>query len=434
MSNDRIGIARNRSFRAAARFRRAGEREEGRFRRAQRRRRARTSPASGRSSRGKRCCGTSRSRRSLDESNAPFYKWFEDGELNVSYNCLDRNLANGNADKVAIIFEADDGDGDEGHLPGAAPPRLPPRQRPEVARHQEGRPRAHLHADVDRGRGRDAGLRAHRRDAFGGVRRLFGEIAAGAHHRCRRRGGDHGGRAGARRQARCRSRRSSTRRWAWAGAKASATSIVYRRTGGNVAFDGAARPLDARARREAGGHLRARMGRRRASAVHPVHVGLHRQAEGCAAQLRRLPAVGDADDEAGRSTSSRRISSGAPPTSAGSPATRTSRTDRSPSARPKSCSRAMPTYPDAGRFWQTIAKHKVIDLLHGADGDPRAGQGLRRDAVDALRRITTCRACASSARSASRSIRKPGCGTTRRSAADAARSSTPGGRRRRAAT
>ena len=47
--------------------------------------------------------------RSLDESNAPFYKWFEDGELNVSYNCLERNLQNGNAGKVAIIFEADDG-------------------------------------------------------------------------------------------------------------------------------------------------------------------------------------------------------------------------------------------------------------------------------------------------------------------------------------
>ncbi len=47
--------------------------------------------------------------KSLDESNAPFYKWFEDGELNVSYNCLDRNLENGNAEKTAIIFEADDG-------------------------------------------------------------------------------------------------------------------------------------------------------------------------------------------------------------------------------------------------------------------------------------------------------------------------------------
>ncbi|MET3135381.1 acetyl-CoA synthetase [Oxalobacteraceae bacterium GrIS 1.11] len=47
--------------------------------------------------------------KTLNETDAPFYKWFEDGQLNVSYNCLDRNLENGNADKTAIIFEADDG-------------------------------------------------------------------------------------------------------------------------------------------------------------------------------------------------------------------------------------------------------------------------------------------------------------------------------------
>jgi acetyl-CoA synthetase len=46
--------------------------------------------------------------KSLDESNAPFFKWFEDGELNVSYNCLDKHLAD-RAEKTAIIFEADDG-------------------------------------------------------------------------------------------------------------------------------------------------------------------------------------------------------------------------------------------------------------------------------------------------------------------------------------
>jgi acetyl-CoA synthetase len=45
----------------------------------------------------------------LNESNAPFYKWFEDGKLNVSFNCLDRNLQNGNAAKTAVIFEADGG-------------------------------------------------------------------------------------------------------------------------------------------------------------------------------------------------------------------------------------------------------------------------------------------------------------------------------------
>jgi acetyl-CoA synthetase len=45
----------------------------------------------------------------LDQSNAPFFKWFEDGTLNVSYNCLDRQVEAGLGDKVAIIFEADDG-------------------------------------------------------------------------------------------------------------------------------------------------------------------------------------------------------------------------------------------------------------------------------------------------------------------------------------
>jgi acetyl-CoA synthetase len=44
----------------------------------------------------------------LDESNAPFFKWFHDGELNASYNSLDRHLKT-QPDKVAIIFEADDG-------------------------------------------------------------------------------------------------------------------------------------------------------------------------------------------------------------------------------------------------------------------------------------------------------------------------------------
>jgi acetyl-CoA synthetase len=45
----------------------------------------------------------------LNASNAPFYKWFEDGTLNVSYNCLDRNVERGLGDKTAIVFEADDG-------------------------------------------------------------------------------------------------------------------------------------------------------------------------------------------------------------------------------------------------------------------------------------------------------------------------------------
>lgn len=47
--------------------------------------------------------------KTLNDSEAPFFKWFEDGTLNVSYNCLDRNVERGLGDKTAIIFEADDG-------------------------------------------------------------------------------------------------------------------------------------------------------------------------------------------------------------------------------------------------------------------------------------------------------------------------------------
>ncbi len=46
---------------------------------------------------------------SLNDSDAPFYKWFEDGTLNVSANCLDRHIGTSTENKTAIIFEADDG-------------------------------------------------------------------------------------------------------------------------------------------------------------------------------------------------------------------------------------------------------------------------------------------------------------------------------------
>ena len=45
----------------------------------------------------------------LDESNAPFYTWFDDGELNASVNCLDRHMGTPTEHKTAIILEADDG-------------------------------------------------------------------------------------------------------------------------------------------------------------------------------------------------------------------------------------------------------------------------------------------------------------------------------------
>ena len=46
----------------------------------------------------------------LDWSNAPFAKWFHDGELNISYNCLDRHVEAGWGKRVALFFEGEPGD------------------------------------------------------------------------------------------------------------------------------------------------------------------------------------------------------------------------------------------------------------------------------------------------------------------------------------
>jgi acetyl-CoA synthetase len=93
----------------------------------------------------------------------------------------------------------------------------------------------------------------------------------------------------------------------------------------------------------------------------------------------------------------------------------------------------VPTFPDAGRFWKMIQDHKVSifytaptairSLIKAGDNNPAVHP-----------RKYDLSSCASSARSASRSIPKPGCGTTRHRRRAAARSSIPSGRPRRAAT
>jgi acetyl-CoA synthetase len=46
----------------------------------------------------------------LDDSNPPFFKWFTDGELNVSYNCVDRHVESGNGDRVAFHWRGEEGE------------------------------------------------------------------------------------------------------------------------------------------------------------------------------------------------------------------------------------------------------------------------------------------------------------------------------------
>ena len=46
----------------------------------------------------------------LDDSNPPFYRWFADGTLNVSYNCLDRHVQAGHGDRVAFHWHGEEGE------------------------------------------------------------------------------------------------------------------------------------------------------------------------------------------------------------------------------------------------------------------------------------------------------------------------------------
>ena len=48
--------------------------------------------------------------RTLDDSNPPFYQWFEGGKLNVSYNCLDRHIEAGKGDVVAFHWRGEEGE------------------------------------------------------------------------------------------------------------------------------------------------------------------------------------------------------------------------------------------------------------------------------------------------------------------------------------
>ena len=48
--------------------------------------------------------------RVLDDSEAPFYKWFVGGKTNMSYNCLDRHLDSATRNKAALIWEGEPGD------------------------------------------------------------------------------------------------------------------------------------------------------------------------------------------------------------------------------------------------------------------------------------------------------------------------------------
>ena len=87
-----------------------------------------------------------------------------------------------------------------------------------------------------------------------------------------------------------------------------------------------------------------------------------------------------------------------------------------------------PDTPAWDRWWQIIEDYKVTHPVLRADGDPRPHEA----GIEPRAGRTTCRPCACSARSASPSTPRRGCGTTSTSVGGRRRSSIPGGRPRRA--
>ena len=176
------------------------------------------------------------------------------------------------------------------------------------------------------------------------------------------------------------------------------------------AVDRGPRRLVARGGRGRLARLPGRAVRRRADALPALHLGHDREAEGHRAHDRRLPDRRRGHAQAGLRHQARdATSTGARPTSAGSPATATSSTGRSPTAARRSSTRARPTIPDKDRWWEIVERYKAHDLLHRADGDPRlhqVGPRVPRPPRPQSR-------CGCSAASASRSTRARGSGTTR---------------------
>ena len=119
-------------------------------------------------------------------------------------------------------------------------------------------------------------------------------------------------------------------------------------------------------------------------------------------------------------------SSGAPPMSAGSPATRYVVYGPLANGATSLMFEGVPNHPDFSRFWDVVERHKV-DIFYTA---PTAIRALMREGEAPVKKHDRSLASACSAASASRSTPRPGSGIGASSATNAARSSTPGGRPR----
>ena len=121
----------------------------------------------------------------FDPTIGVYGRWFTGGVVNTCYNALDRHVASGRANQVALIHDSPL----TNSITKFTYAELLREVQTLAAIMQdfgvgEGRPRHPLYADGDGSRGGDARLRAHRRRAQRGVRRLCGEGTGDPHRRC----------------------------------------------------------------------------------------------------------------------------------------------------------------------------------------------------------------------------------------------------------
>ena len=121
----------------------------------------------------------------------PHAKWFVGGKLNASVNCLDRHVRGRAPQQGRAHLGRRARRPPHADLLRSVPPGLPVRQRAEVARRREGRPRRDLPAAHPGAGDRDAGLRAHRRGPHRRLRRLQRRVAARPHQRRAGQGARH---------------------------------------------------------------------------------------------------------------------------------------------------------------------------------------------------------------------------------------------------
>ena len=127
------------------------------------------------------------------EWELPFAKWFVGGQINISYNCLDRHVAGWRKNKAAILWEGEPGDTRTLTYRQLLAGGVEVRQRAKVAGREKGRSRRDLHGHGAGAGHRAAGLRAHRRAAHRYLRRFFVAVADRSDQRLRRGGGGHAG-------------------------------------------------------------------------------------------------------------------------------------------------------------------------------------------------------------------------------------------------